>query len=57
MGRWSTLTGKLPTKRGNLTGGGATAADVAEATVVNVLVELKLTKDEKPDLVAFLRQL
>ena len=57
MGRWSTPTGKPPTKRGNLTGGGATAADVAEATVVNVIVELKLTKEEKQDLVAFLRQL
>jgi len=57
MGRWSTPMGKLPTKRSNLTGGGATAADVAEATVVNVLVELKLTKEEKQDLAAFLRQL
>jgi hypothetical protein len=56
MGRWSVPTGKLRTRRGNLTGGGATAAEVAEATVVDVIVELKLTKREKRDLAAFLRE-
>jgi hypothetical protein len=56
MGRWFTPTGKLPNKRGDRKGGGATAADVAEATVVNVIVEVKRTKEEKQDPAAFLRQ-